>query len=57
MKKKSIKVLLLTLVLIISISIGIILYQNNNKSNNTIPKKAKFVDNIIYYTNWGENHR
>lgn len=57
MEKKPRKVLILALVLIISFSIGIILYQNNNKSNKTIPKKAKFVDNISYYMNWGENHR
>ena len=57
MKKKPRKGLILALVLIISFSTGIILDQNNNKSNKTIPKKAKFVDNISYYTNWGENHR
>ncbi|MCR2042966.1 hypothetical protein [Anaerosalibacter massiliensis] len=49
MKIKTRNLLILVLVLIFSFSMGIILYKNNNKSNKSIPKKAKFVLNTIDY--------
>lgn len=51
MKKRHIKVLVLGLILIISFSIGMVLYKGNNKSNKTVPRRAKFVRSINYFIN------
>jgi hypothetical protein len=47
MKKIITKKIILVLVLVLSFSIGLIFYRTNN-SNKSVPKKAKFVNRIVY---------